>query len=143
MSVSILIISHGNIGSSFIDAAKQMIGQNTLKIKALDANITLDANIESTLDELYAKASLLVKEVDQGDGVLVLTDLFGSTPSNIAHRLYEKNNISVVTGINLPMLIRILSSSRLSLEAITKKAYSGGVDGIKINGTDNGGISEK
>ena len=76
MSVGILVISHGNIGSSFIDAAKQMIGQNTLKIKALDANITLDANIESTLDELYAKASLLVKEVDQGDGVLVLTDLF-------------------------------------------------------------------
>ena len=116
MSVGILVISHGNIGLSFIDTAKQMIGQNTLKIKALDANITLDANIESTLDELYTKASSLVKEVDQGDGVLILTDLFGSTPSNIAHRLYEKNNISVVTGINLPMLIRILSSSRLSLK---------------------------
>ena len=137
MSVSILIISHGNIGSSFIDAAKQMIGQNTLKIKALDANI------ESTLEELYTKASSFVEEIDQGDGVLVLTDLFGSTPSNIAHRLYEKNNISVVTGINLSMLIRILNSSHLNLEAITKKAYSGGVDGIKINGTNNGEIGEE
>ena len=137
MSVGILVISHGNIGLSFIDAAKQMIGKNTLKIKALDANI------ESTLDELYIKASSLVKEIDQGDGVLILTDLFGSTPSNIAHRLYEKNNISVVTGINLPMLIRILNSSHLNLEAITKKAYSGGVDGIKINGTDNSDICEK
>ena len=58
-------------------------------------------------------------------------------------RLHEKNNISVVTGINLSMLIRILNSSHLNLEAITKKAYSGGVDGIKINGTDNGDICEK
>jgi len=140
MSVSILIISHGNIGSSLINAATQMIGQNILKMKTLDANIALDANIEITLDELYKKASSLIKEIDQGDGVLILTDLFGSTPSNIAHRLYEKNNISIVTGINLSMLIRILNYPHLNLEAITNKAYSGGIEGIKINGTDNGDI---
>ena len=134
MSVSILIISHGNIGASLIDAAKQTIGNSTLKIKTLDANIDLDANIESTLDKLYTKASSLVKEIDQGDGVLILTDLFGSTPSNIAHRLSKKNNVSVVAGINLSMLIRILNYPHLDLEAITKKAYSGGIDGIKING---------
>jgi len=140
MSVSILIISHGNIGSSLINATKQMIGQNTLKIKTLDANIALDANIELTLDDLYKKASSLVKEIDQGDGVLILTDLFGSTPSNIAHRLYEKNKINIVTGINLSMLIRILNYTHLNLEAITNKAYSGGIEGIKINGTDNGDV---
>ena len=140
MSVSILIISHGDIGTSLISTAKQMIGHSTLKIKALNANIDLDTNIEATLDELYTKASSLVKEIDQGDGVLILTDLFGSTPSNIARRLYKKNNISIVTGVNLSMVIRILNSPDLNLEAITEKACSGGIDGIKIREFNNGGI---
>ena len=140
MSVSILIISHGDIGTSLISTAKQMIGDSTLKIKALNANIDLDTNIEATLDELYTKASSLVKEIDQGDGILILTDLFGSTPSNIARRLYDKNNISIVTGVNLSMVIRILNSPDLNLEAITEKACSGGIDGIKIREFNNGGI---
>ena len=132
MSVSILIISDGDIGTSLISTAKQMIGHSTLKIKALNANIDLDTNIEATLDELYTKASSLVKEIDQGNGVLILTDLFGSTPSNIARRLYDKNNISIVTGVNLSMIICILNSPDLNLEAITERACSGGIDGIKI-----------
>ena len=117
-----------------------MIGHSTLKIKALNANIDLDTNIEATLDELYTQASSLVKEIDQGDGVLVLTDLFGSTPSNIARRLYDKNNISIVTGVNLSMIICILNSLDLNLEAITERACSGGIDGIKIREFHNGGI---
>tara|TARA_B100000029_G_C17324325_1_gene869376 strand:+ start:363 stop:788 length:426 start_codon:yes stop_codon:yes gene_type:complete len=140
MSVSILIISDGDIGASLISTAKKMIGHSTLKIKALNANIDLDADIEATLNELYTKASSLVKEIDQGDGVLILTDLFGSTPSNIARRLYKKNNISIVTGVNLSMVIRILNSPDLNLEAITEKACSGGIDGIKIREFRNGGI---
>ena len=140
MSVSILIISDGDIGASLISAAKQMIGHSTLKIKALNANIDLDTNIEATLDELYTQASSLVKEIDQGDGVLILTDLFGSTPSNIARRLYDKNNISIVTGVNLSMIICILNSPDLNLEAITERACSGGIDGIKIREFHDGGI---
>ena len=140
MSVSILIISDGDIGTSLISTAKQMIGHSTLKIKALNANIDLDTNIEATLDELYTQASSLVKEIDQGDGVLILTDLFGSTPSNIARRLYDKNNISIVTGVNLSMIICILNSLDLNLEAITERACSGGIDGIKIREFHDGGI---
>jgi len=140
MSVSILIISDGDIGASLISTAKQMIGHSTLKIKALNANIDLDTNIEATLDELYTKASSLVKEIDQGNGVLILTDLFGSTPSNIARRLYDKNNISIVTGVNLSMIICILNSPDSNLEAITERACSGGIDGIKIREFHDGGI---
>ena len=140
MSVSILIISDGDIGASLISTAKKMIGHSTLKIKALNANIDLDADIEATLNELYTKASSLVKEIDQGDGVLILTDLFGSTPSNIARRLYDKNNISIVTGVNLSMIICILNSPDLNLEAITERACSGGIDGIKIREFHDGGI---
>ena len=140
MSVSILIISDGDIGASLISTAKKMIGHSTLKIKALNANIDLDTNIEATLDELYTQASSLVKEIDQGDGVLISTDLFGSTPSNIARRLYDKNNISIVTGVNLSMIICILNSPDLNLEAITERACSGGIDGIKIREFHDGGI---
>ena len=64
---------------------------------------------------------------------MILTDLFGSTPSNIARRLYDKNNISIVTGVNLSMIICILNSpDYLNLEAIAERACSGGIDGIKI-----------
>ena len=108
MSVSILIISDGDIGASLISTAKQMIGRSTLKIKALNANIDLDTNIEATLDELYTQASSLVKEIDQGDGVLILTDLFGSTPSNIARRLYDKNNISIAIFCIKKILLFVL-----------------------------------
>ena len=63
-----------------------------------------------------------------------MTDLFGSTPSNIAHRLSKENNISVVTGVNLSMLIGILNDPRLNLKEMTRKAHGEGIDGIKING---------
>ena len=140
MSVSILIISHGSLGESLVSVAQEMIDKPTLKIEALDANIVLDANIESTLNELYEKSSSLIKGLDQGDGVLILTDLFGSTPSNIAHHLSTKNNVNVVAGINLPMLIRLLNEPGLNLEEMTKKAYAAGIDGIKMNGEYSGKI---
>lgn len=130
MSVSILIISHDGIGTSLIDTAKHMISHCPLTIEILDTNLEYDP------DELYKTAFSLVEKIDQGDGILILTDLFGSTPSNIAHRLSERNNINVVTGINLSMLIRILNYPHLNLESMTKKAFSGGIDGIKINSGD-------
>ncbi|CAK0770012.1 hypothetical protein CCP3SC15_4060003 [Gammaproteobacteria bacterium] len=67
--------------------------------------------------------------LDQGDGVLVLTDMYGSTPSNIACRL-DSEKVRIVAGVNLPMLIRVLNYSYLSLEDLTNKAISGGRDGI-------------
>ena len=132
MSVGILIISHNNIGESLINTANVMIKDNPLTTKIISAVL------ESTSDELYENATLLINELDQGDGVLILTDLFGSTPSNIAHRLLEKENVSIVSGINLSMLIRIFNYPHLNLKEITKKAYSGGIDGIKINGASSG-----
>ena len=111
-----------------------MIKENPLNTKIISAVL------ESTSDELYENAALLINELDQGDGVLILTDLFGSTPSNIAHRLFEKENVSIVSGINLSMLIRIFKSHKEILKEITKKAYSGGIDGIKINGVSGGDI---
>ena len=76
------------------------------------------------------QAQGMVQELDRGDGVLVLTDMYGSTPSNIAAGLQKEGKVSVVAGINLPMLIRVLNYPFLDLAALAEKALSGGRDGI-------------
>jgi len=126
MSVGILIISHDSIGDALFYTANNMIENNPLKVRLLSASRECDPD-----KELEAAKSLL-EELDGGDGVLVLTDLLGSTPSNIAHRLQQHKDINIVTGINLSMLIRIFNYPDLNLTNLTEKAYSGGVDGVSI-----------
>jgi mannose PTS system EIIA component len=127
MSVGILIISHDGIGESLLDTANHMIEDSPLKAKLLSASRQCDPG------ELLETAKSLLGELDQGDGVLVLTDLLGSTPSNIAHRLHKYASVNIVTGINLSMLIRLFNYPGLNLTDMTQKAYSGGIDGITIN----------
>ncbi|OZB83772.1 MAG: PTS fructose transporter subunit IIA, partial [Halothiobacillus sp. 13-55-253] len=69
-------------------------------------------------------------DLDQGDGVLVLTDMYGSTPSNIAHRLKEKNRVHVISGVNLPMVVRAMNYPQLNLADMTERVASGGREGI-------------
>jgi len=130
MSVGVLIISHDGIGAALFGTANFMIKESPLNIKLLSANR------DSDVDDLYESAILLIKELDSGDGVLVLTDLYGSTPSNIANSLHEYANINIVTGLNLSMLIRLFNYPDLNLADLTEKAYSGGIDGITINQTN-------
>ena len=74
----------------------------------------------------------MVMELDTGDGVLVLTDVCGATPSNIACRLVSLGRVMVVSGLNLPMLMRILNYPNLSLEELAERAVSGGRQGIML-----------
>jgi PTS system ascorbate-specific IIA component len=126
MSVGILIITHDEIGASLFHTANYMIENNPLKVKLLSTNQKCDPN------KSFEAAKTLLEELDQGDGKLVLTDLLGSTPSNIAHRLQQHSDVNIVTGINLSMLIRLFNYPNLNLSDLTKKAYSGGIDGVTI-----------
>ncbi|HRE32898.1 MAG TPA: hypothetical protein PLD88_13045, partial [Candidatus Berkiella sp.] len=82
-------------------------------------------------ESLMAKAAHLIRKLDSGSGVLVLTDMFGSTPSNIAQGLQNQGFcIRVLSGLNLPMLFRILNYPHLPLGPLAKKAVDGGKDGI-------------
>jgi mannose PTS system EIIA component len=126
MGVGVLIISHDGIGEALLDTASHMIENNPLKINLLAANRECDP------DELFNTASSMLEKLDEGDGVLVLTDLLGSTPSNIAHRLCQHAKVNIVTGINLSMLIRVLNYPDLNLADLTEKACSGGIDGVTI-----------
>lgn len=130
MSVGILIISHNGIGAALFGTTNFMIKDSPLNVKLLSANR------DSDVDDLYESAISLVKELDDGEGVLVLTDLYGSTPNNIANSLHEHANINIVTGLNLSMLIRLFNYPDLNLADLTEKAYSGGIDGITINQTN-------
>lgn len=127
MGVGILIISHDGIGETLLDTASHMIENSPLKIRLLSASRKCDP------DDLLRKAISLCKEIDGGDGTLVLTDLIGSTPSNIAHRLAKHANVNIITGINLSMLVRLINYPDLNLSDLTEKAYSGGIDGITIS----------
>lgn len=123
MSVGILIITHSNIGSSLYEAVISVIGKSPLTTKVLP--VSLDCEPETMLD----KARQLINELDTGQGVLVLTDMYGSTPSNIACKL-TNGQVCVVAGINLPMLVRVMNYPHLDLKRLAQKAVSGGHEGV-------------
>jgi PTS system ascorbate-specific IIA component len=126
MSVSLLIIAHAPLGQAVLDTAVGTLGHNPLSTEVLD--VMRDSEPDITI----IQAQRLVEELDQGDGVLVLTDIYGSTPSNIACSLLGRENIRIVTGLNLPMLIRVMNYADLELTSLTEKAFSGGHDGILL-----------
>ena len=125
MSVSIVIISHHKVGHAMLDAAKSMYEKGTpLPISTIE--VKLDADPE----KLTAELTRVVKDVDQGKGVLILTDLYGSTPSNIAQNILAEHDVRIVSGMNLPMLLRIFNYPKLELDALVEKAVEGGQIGI-------------
>lgn len=124
MSVGLLLITHSDVGRVLLDATVAMLG--TQPIPAALLAVTSDKDPDAMLD----RAHQLAREVDSGDGVLVLTDLFGSTPSNIAWALQSNHHALVVAGINLPMLLRVMNYPKLALAELAEKALSGGHDGV-------------
>lgn len=88
--------------------------------------IPMDTSVENM-------EKMIINELDKlnkRDGVLILTDMYGSTPSNIANKFARKESIMLVSGLNLPMLIKIMNYRTLSLDELTEKAIDGGQDGI-------------
>ena len=126
MSVGVLILSHDGIGPALLGTANFMIKNCPIRIKLLTASRDCDPG------NLLGTASELVDEINDGDGVLILTDMIGSTPSNIAAQISKNNPVNVVGGLNLSMLIRVMNYHSLDLDQLTEKAVSGGIDGIKL-----------
>ncbi len=126
MAVSILTITHGNVGKELLATAETMLGALPLLCKDLSVPNTCNP------EELILEAQALCKEIEKSDGVLILTDIYGSTPSNICSKLKDSTDldIRVITGLNLPMLVRALNYPKLSLNELTEKALSGAHDGI-------------
>ncbi|MCU7905758.1 MAG: PTS fructose transporter subunit IIA [Candidatus Thiodiazotropha sp. (ex Epidulcina cf. delphinae)] len=124
MTIGLLLITHSRIGDALLETAGKMLEGASLPAE------TLSVSIDSNPDQLRELAAEMVSRLDQGDGVLVFTDMYGSTPSNIAYGLAERGRVNVISGVNLPMLIRTLNYQALDLISLTEKAVSGGKEGI-------------
>jgi len=124
VNVGILLITHDNIGAVLLRTAIEVLGICPLSTSALAAPSDCDP------ERVLETARQAARELDNGGGVLVLTDLYGATPSNIACRLRRFHELRVVSGLNLPMLIRVLNYPDLDLEELQHKAVSGGRDGV-------------
>jgi PTS system ascorbate-specific IIA component len=122
--IGILLVSHGAFGESLIHCASHVLGKRPLYVRQLGVTVHDDP------DEILPTAEDLIRFLDQGQGVLVMTDIFGATPSNIATRLLRPGRVEGIAGVNLPMLIRALTYRDEPLETVVAKALSGGSEGV-------------
>ena len=127
MSVGLLLITHNRIGDELLKTAIMTLDGCPITAGVMRIYDTRDP------DSLLAEVRARVAELNSGAGVLVLTDIYGSTPSNIASRLLESDPVMVVAGVNLPMLIRVMNYATLSLPELAHKAVSGGNQGIILS----------
>jgi len=116
--IGILIVSHGAFGEALIHCASHVLGKRPLRVRQVGITVHDDP------DAMLAQAQDLVHQLDDGDGVLVFTDILGATPSNIASRLLKAGKIEGVSGVSLPMLIRALTYRDEPLAAVLSKAMS-------------------
>ncbi len=123
MSVGLLIVTHGNVGQALYEAATSVLGSCPMRTKVVAMQF------EYNRDDMVSEIRNKIIDLDTDAGVLVLTDLYGATPSNIAC-LVEGQNVAIVSGVNLPMLIRVLNYPNLSLPDLISKAISGGTEGV-------------
>ena len=110
MSVGVVIVTHYRLGDEFLQALRLIVPEAP-EFHSVAIEPT------QTVDEMRSKISAALKAADRGEGVLVLTDMFGGTPSNISLSFLEERHVEVVTGLNLPMLIKLATfSEEKSLE---------------------------
>lgn len=118
--VGILLITHNGLGDSLIDCVRHVLGVAPAHVRAL----SVLAKDDPALKEEEARA--LIAQLDKGRGVLLLSDIFGATPCNIAGRLCEPGRVAGVAGVNLPMLLRVASYSNKPLDELVQRALDGG-----------------
>ena len=122
--IGVLVVTHGSIGEALLTSAAQILGAAPQQVA------TLSVWRQDDPDDLVLRARELLDGLDAGDGVLVLTDIFGATPGNVASRVLQDGRIEGVSGVSLPMLLRVLTGRNGSLAAAVQRAQSGGAEGV-------------
>ncbi|MDJ0654782.1 MAG: PTS fructose IIA subunit family protein [Xanthomonadales bacterium] len=119
MTVALLLVTHDGLGQALLDVAEANLGPLGLPTGVLPVGQDADT------DQLVARGAEMLDQLDQGDGVLILTDLYGATPSNLAHE-FCRPCCQVVHGVNLAMLLRAHTYRDLALDELANKVVEGG-----------------
>lgn len=123
--IGLLVVAHGSLGESLIQCASYVLGKRPTQLRALDLMVFGDAGI------MHREAQAVIAELDEGDGVLVLADVYGATPCNTVCRLLSPGRVEVVVGVNVPMLLKTLTyRERATLEELATRAEHGAQEGI-------------
>ena len=118
--VGILLVTHNGLGDSLVDCVKHVLGEVPRNLKALSVLAWDDPQ------KKLVEGEELIKELDAGSGVLILSDVYGATPSNIGRQLCRAERVEGVAGVNLPMLLRVVCSTNKVLPELAKIAIEGG-----------------
>lgn len=123
----ILLVTHPNLGQSLIETAESILGesQDNLSYVSID--------IKETPDSLRKKIKKGISQVKMDNGVIILTDMFGGTPSNLSYSLLEEGQVEVISGVNLPILLKAINSrSKMDMETLTSCLVTYGKKSISL-----------
>jgi len=123
--IGMVVVAHERIGEAMLAALDHVLGPQSL---TASLSIGVDADIDADMNDLREKLDRLIKRCDGGDGVLLFADMFGGTPCNIALASMQKHHVEVVSGFNLPMLVKAASlrQSTTDLSRLALKARESG-----------------
>lgn len=128
MAVGILLVTHPGIGTALVSVATSLLRNLPLQLEAFEVPF------ESDPQSLLPQASAALRRVDGGDGVLVLTDVYGASPSNLAAMLARLGTpVRRVSALNLPMLLRVLNYAELPLDELPPVASAGARNGVVLD----------
>ena len=126
--IGILIISHCDLGKELLNAAELIFGR-------IDAARSISITQTTESEKLLKKISAEIKSLDSGQGVLLLTDMFGGTPSNLSLSFLKEEMVEVLTGVNLPMVVEVAQNrDRMTLSELGEAAQDAGIRGIALAG---------
>jgi len=123
--IGILLVTHGEIGKSLIDCAAHILDNypNSVELISINSNNNL-SNYSNIISQK-------IEALDMGNGVLIMTDIYGATPCNLLNKFIIKNKIEVVAGVNLPMLIKAISDRKDNLSLLVNDSIECAKKNIK------------
>lgn len=121
--IGIFLVTHASLGESLIQCACHVLNKRPVQL------VQLGVSAQDDPLDLLPVARDMLKWADSGDGVIVLTDIYGATPSNIATKLLQPGYVEGVAGVNLPMLLRVLTHRGKDMATLVQRAISGACDG--------------
>jgi PTS system mannose-specific IIA component len=125
--IGIILVTHGNFGESLLNAAFMIMGDH-------ENCSALGVDVSRPMNEIIEELQKEVRKMDTGKGVLILTDMFGGTPTNISLSLLSHGQTEVITGVNLPMILKALGSRGKKLEDLAQEIKGAGKQGILVAG---------